>query len=535
MNQAIHRLFSQASPFWPQLTPNLLYRSGIYAFLFFVTHSLAAHWGGPQFFSMWYPMAGVRFAALWLWGPSWLIPMLVVELAVQYGAGFVVTDQGMVGQLVSVLRAPLCYAIAVLGVQRLREPLARDRSHPMRLAGAAILAPTLVAFAVVGWGWLRPDLPPFVGGMDPLIMANAFMLGDLLGIILVAPPLLWLYRRVEGGVSTLHRSMPTAPQMAEISAIFLAGCALAILFLRIDPSISLMPITLSISWIGLRYGRLAAWAALMASAAAILLWSLRTEVIADRFEFHIAIATSAIAAFLAGSFSDEQWMLQNEIARRDRILFQAERLKSIKAMSLAVIHDVSQPLSTLSLETQHLVDVSQQHPLDSREVGGSAQLIQRKVHNLAEMVQRMRRFGGRESDEPALCSLNYILKDAVELLRHEQDKGGGGIRITEQSEDIFISGYSVELTQAFYNFLHNALQSAQKGGVTVDVAVRDAVVTVSIQNPVLKKAPHGNGFGIGFHIARTIIEAHYGQVTLDNRREEFRTLITLPQADYHGG
>ena len=44
-------------------------------------------------------------------------------------------------------------------------------------------------------------------------------------------------------------------------------------------------------------------------------------------------------------FAEAEARSHAEIARRDRMLFQAERLKTLRAMSVAVIHEISQPLA----------------------------------------------------------------------------------------------------------------------------------------------------------------------------------------------
>ena len=54
-------------------------------------------------------------------------------------------------------------------------------------------------------------------------------------------------------------------------------------------------------------------------------------------------------------------MIARELAsgHGDRMLFQAERLKTLRAMSVAVIHEISQPLSTLAIEAKHLHEIEE--------------------------------------------------------------------------------------------------------------------------------------------------------------------------------
>jgi hypothetical protein len=51
-----------------------------YGVAFSLLHWLAQAWSGPNFYSLWYPAAGLRFALLWLLGARFAAPCAVVEL-----------------------------------------------------------------------------------------------------------------------------------------------------------------------------------------------------------------------------------------------------------------------------------------------------------------------------------------------------------------------------------------------------------------------------------------------------------------------
>src|SRR3546814_4140279 len=106
---------------------------------------------------------------------------------------------------------------------------------------------------------------------------------------------------------------------------------------------------------------------------------------AARLELHLGVAAVVIVTWLAGSFADAQKAAGAALERRNRLLFQAERLKTLRAMSVAVIHEISQPLSTLAIEANHLKDRTAGLAPDIAE---SAALIDRKARTLSELVDR---------------------------------------------------------------------------------------------------------------------------------------------------
>jgi C4-dicarboxylate-specific signal transduction histidine kinase len=111
-----------------------------------------------------------------------------------------------------------------------------------------------------------------------------------------------------------------------------------------------------------------------------------------------------LATWLAGSFADAQVEAAARLERHNRLLFQAERLKTLRAMSVAVIHELSQPLSTLAIEANHLHQAAAALPSDWRgDLAQSAQLVDRKARTLADLVRRLRRFGNAMCNRPVMC------------------------------------------------------------------------------------------------------------------------------------
>jgi len=137
----------------------------------------------------------------------------------------------------------------------------------------------------------------------------------------------------------------------------------------------------------------------------------------------------AIATYLAGSFAEAQIRAREDIARRDRILFQAERLKTLRAMSVAIIHEISQPLSTLAIETRHLSALSRDPQPDLAEMRESIELVDRKAALLADMVRRLRSFGGRAVDEPSPIIVGQMLRDCAGMVGGEARSLGCAISL----------------------------------------------------------------------------------------------------------
>lgn len=390
-----------------------------YAAAFAAAHQAAAGWGGQGFYSLLYPAAGVRLALLWSRGPRLTLAVMATELIVQTIAGIIVPGQaGWLTAANGVARPALTYGIVVWLV---RHVAARSQSSlgvaPMPLGLAAVTAPVAATMAALPWTLFSPELTGVSGLRQTVASLTGFVVGDLLGVLLIAPPLLWVVHAGQDRPRALHR--PTLRQLAglaEAALVLGAAIAASTLLAEIGLGVPAAPALLAVAWIGLRFGRTAGWCAIVIVAAIVLPFTATDLPVAERLALHMSLASIVVVGYLAGSFADAQARAQSDLSRRDRMLFQAERLKTLRAMSVAVIHEISQPLSTLAIEAKHLHEITVAADPD---IAQTAALIDRKAAALSTLVRRLRRFGGRSVDEPSALPLSALVETVTALTRAE--------------------------------------------------------------------------------------------------------------------
>ncbi|RIV92336.1 sensor histidine kinase [Aurantiacibacter xanthus] len=467
-----------------------------YLVAFSIGHQIAQIWAGISFFSLWYPAAGLRFAFLWHYGARWTLPVAAAELLAQSLLWSLIAHHDLSFKMAVDIILPSLATGSVIAVIRREERRNSSASAtaPLPLALATILVPTFTALVRGGWEWMET----VQGAPAPDFPTSIFLLGDMLGILIVAPFLLWLG---EGKDRQAALRLPW-PALRQAILIFVLGWLLAMLL----PDLRLMPVLLMMTWIGLRHGSKLAWVAIILSSVVTLLWSASVSDVSTRLALHIGLAVAAVSAYLAGSYSDAQQSARESIARRDRLLFQAERLKTVRAMSVAVIHEISQPLSTLAIESRHLAAISR----DDAEIAESAALIARKVETLSTMIRRLRRFGGRAVDEPSPLSLGLLLSEVVQLAIGETGQRADRVKLVLPTTDVFVMGQEIELTQAFLNLVRNALSASPADQITVMLTADAQRAQVAVANPVAGIVADSGGFGVGNLIAGAIMMAHGG-------------------------
>ena len=497
-----------------------------YALAFLVAHNIAAEWGGRGYYSLLYPAAGLRMALLWRRGPQLIVAIMLTEILVQFATG--VIDPGSaewLTQLVGVMRPPLVYGLVVLLVRAMADRAQTSMSvAPMPVGLASVGAPAAAALSALPWSLLRPDLTGVSGLRETVTSLTGFVVGDLLGVLLLAPPLLWVADLATG--SALRPGRPSVASITEAVLILAASFATEILLAKIGLGTPHTPVLLAVAWIGLRFGRLASWLALVVVAAAVLPQTAMPMDVAERLALHMSLASIMVVGYLAGSFADAQARMRVDLERRDRLLFQAERLKTLRAMSVAVIHEISQPLSTLAIEAKHLHELTVSADV---EIATTAALIDRKAAALSTLVRRLRRFGGRSVDVPTPLPLATLLDTVTALAQPEAKSQGVRLTIDAAAPDLVILAQEVELAQAIVNLVRNAVQACSNGRVSLGV-IRTAghvqLVVVNGYKPTRLAQP---GMGVGILVARAIVEAHGGSLTrATGANGEIRATISLP-------
>lgn len=506
----------------------------LYSLAFAATHRFSQLWSGSGFYSLWFPAAGVRLALMWRMGAR-LTPMIaVIEVADNVVFGFVtLTWAGWGVTIWGIVRPVLAYGLTVTGIRY----LANHRrgallTAPMPFGLAATLAPLAGAALAVPQALYNPELTGVTNKHEVILSLSAFVVGDLLGTLFVAPPLLWIAEAFAGRKAgrsrpyTAYRA-PDPLARIETAAVLALGMGLAWVLAEAGLGMQPAPVLVAVAWIGLRFGRTFAWFALLIVVLLVLPDTAGAMDTPERLQRHLALATIVVAGYLAGSFADAQAAARATLERRDRLLFQAERLKTLRAMSVAVIHEISQPLSTLAIEARHL------HKLTATRgdaIAEGAALIDRKADHLATLIRRLRRFGGHAEGGPQPLAVAVLVEMVAAMARGEAREAGVAMTIAPVDPDWTVTAHEVELAQALMNLVRNAIQAARERpatapaipvalSVTVEVEGERERVAIHVRNPAAadRTGPRDGGMGIGTHVARAIVEAHGGQ--LDRTRD----------------
>jgi len=222
------------------------------------------------------------------------------------------------------------------------------------------------------------------------------------------------------------------------------------------------------------------------------------------------------------------------------VLAREQRLSALGALAAAAAHELGTPLATISIVAKELG-----REAATQAVRDDAELLVSQAERCREILRRLTETPGAASDEVhERVSLRQLVQEVIEPYASPGKGGIKGVRV-----EAIVTGAKgmktpdirrmPEVSHAFTSFVENAvdfatseiLVSARFDAETISIEVRDdgpgfaAEVLAKLGEPYVTTRPGAEGsrtghigMGLGFFIAKTLLERTGALVTFQNGR-----------------
>jgi len=229
---------------------------------------------------------------------------------------------------------------------------------------------------------------------------------------------------------------------------------------------------------------------------------------------------------------------EREVRHRRTELAQASRLALAGELTASIAHEINQPLGAILANAGAAEALLKRGPGGDDEVRAILGDIQRADIRASEIIQRVKALVSSRETERVPLAVNALVADALSFLEGDARRRGVTVEAALTGGLPPILADRVQLQQAIVNLCVNAMEAMSgcaPGTKKLDVQTRlgadggvDIVVTDSGPGIPGEHLPQlfdaffttkAQGTGLGLSITRSIVEAHHGTITAENRGE----------------
>lgn len=230
-------------------------------------------------------------------------------------------------------------------------------------------------------------------------------------------------------------------------------------------------------------------------------------------------------------------------------VLQAEKLASLGQLAAGVVHEINNPLTSISVYAEYLLKKAKAGGGDASD----AAMLEKIVAGSNRILKFMRdlvNYGKPSGEQLDVVSLNEVVQQSISFCEHVIERSGATLEVSLAADLRPLSGVKDQLLQVLINLITNACQALQTGAEgprrlairtwdagdeRVALEVRDTGCGIArphlplVFEPFFTTKAPGEGTGLGLSIVKRIVDSHNGSVMVESRPGHgtiFR--VTLP-------
>lgn len=266
------------------------------------------------------------------------------------------------------------------------------------------------------------------------------------------------------------------------------------------------------------------------------------------YYFPVVLFAVAISSLVIGMvYENYRKLSEQKIIEISMKAQQASKMAALGEMAAGMAHEINNPLSIISLNTELIVIALEKADFDKNAVTQKLNIISKTTFRAAKIIEGLRVFArDTEADPYQQINLMKLFSDVLDLCQERFTNYGVEIRVA-QIPDLQIECSPVQISQVILNLLNNsfdAIQNRTEKWISIEAQLtKDNFVNFiitdsgqgifpplvdSIMQPFFTTKPAGKGTGLGLSISKGIIEAHHGLLWVDKNHENTRFVFKLP-------
>ncbi len=224
-------------------------------------------------------------------------------------------------------------------------------------------------------------------------------------------------------------------------------------------------------------------------------------------------------------------------------IIEAEKMASLGKLAAGVVHELNNPLTSISVYADFLIRKLSQGDLDRGDVEKVEKILQ-GAKRIQKLTRDLISYGRPTSDRPEAIQLNDLIYQALSFCEHDIQKYDIRVNTDFNSSLPKIYGKRNQLLQMTINLITNACQAMEGGGeITLSTKTMEneqlmlrvsdtgsGIMKKDLDNifePFYTTKKNGEGTGLGLSIVSRIIEHHRGNIEVDSTQGVGTTFVIM--------
>lgn len=260
----------------------------------------------------------------------------------------------------------------------------------------------------------------------------------------------------------------------------------------------------------------------------------------EQYRWQIALACALIllqGTLIAGLLYERRrrGFAEVQASRRSAELAHVNRFSMAGELTTSIAHEINQPLGAMQANTETAQLLLDSPAPDLKEVREILSDIHRDNKRAGEVIFRLRSLLKKAPFELKGLDLNDLAGETVDLLSRVAAARKVKVDSLLTGDSLPIKGDRIQLQQVIINLAINAMDAMSEvptgeRTVSISAARKDAFAQISVSDVGPGIPPEKlkevfepffttklQGMGMGLSIARTIVEAHGGQLLAENK------------------